>query len=109
MRLGPAGLLRLGALWRQQSSLLHDPQQKLHDELVTPLLRPATLLFLTLNIGRHQERGAKERQEDSVCVCVCVCIQCVCVCGGQQRAAELTIGQLELIDTLHLLGALQAQ
>lgn len=31
-----AGVLRLGALRRQQPSLLHDPQQKLHDELVTP-------------------------------------------------------------------------
>lgn len=69
----PAGLLRLGAFWRQQSSLLHDPQQKLHDELVTlPPLGPATLVFFTLNIGRW---GMEGWQEDGVCVCKCVCVR----------------------------------
>lgn len=64
-RLVPAGFLRLGAFWRQQSSLLHDPQPKLHDELVT---RP--LLFLTANMGPHPERDGLT---GGLCVFVCVC------------------------------------
>lgn len=59
----PPGVLRLGAFWRQQSSFLHDPEQKLHDELVT--LRPMTLLFLTLNSGPRLERDGMTRL--SVC------------------------------------------
>lgn len=58
------GVLRLGAFWRQQPSFLHDPEQKLHDELVT--LRPMTLLFLTLNSGPHLERDGMTRL--NVCV-----------------------------------------
>lgn len=99
----PAGLLRLGAFWRQQSSLLHDPQQKLHDELVTlPPLGPATLVFFTLNIWPLRD----DRRTTYVCVNVCACV-CLWINGQLSIRRKLQECAHPTHTPLQLQGALQ--
>ena len=63
--LSPTGVFCICSFRWQQPSLLHDPQQKLHDELVTPS-SPVHFLHPTPEEGRERMKEERKKMSEHI-------------------------------------------